>query len=431
MLFFFILLLIFLNGLLAMSEIAFVSLKKTRFIRLSKMGDSRAKFILELLDHPSRFFSTTQIGMTLISISTGVLTGIGLSDPFRQVLVELRFFPEYAGTFSFLITLLFITYLSLIFGELVPKKLGLIYPEKVVLLVAEPMNKISILFYPFIKLLSTSTDFVSRLLGIQSRKAPSVSEEDVRMLISEGTKSGVFEKLEKYIVDKVFNIGDKRVDQLMKPRSRVIWIDSNSSPQAICDLILEHQYSHFPVADGELDNLKGVVRTASYLSEMVKRPGKVSLDKFIHKPLLIPENNKVLQTLEIFKRKKIHYGIVIDEYGAVVGVLTLTDILEAIVGEVPEIFEKEESQIIQRNKHSWYVDGLLPITEFKKYFKISQLNPNNEESYNTLGGFMMDTLGRLPTSGDRIIVDDYELEVVDIDRHRVDKLLVQKREKPS
>ena len=426
---FIIFILILLNGFLSMAEVALITVKKSRLKHLSSEGNLNAEIALQMAENPNRFFSTVQVGITLIGILTGAISGVALSDPLSRLFHTIGLNAGLADSLGFGIVVVFVTYLSLVIGELVPKRLGMNFSEKITLMVAGPMYNIAKIFNPFVDVLSGSTEFVMDIFHLKAKKKLPVSEEEVRLLIQEGAQMGVFEAIEKNIVEKVLNIGDAKVTALMKARNKVVWLDIKASDKDLIDTILANQYSYFPVADGELDNIIGVLRTDSFLAETIEKQGKrLDLKSLLHKPLLIPENKKVLDALELFKRMRIHLGIIIDEYGNVQGILTLTDILESIVGDIPDINEQEDAQIIRRNKNTWFVDGLVSNVYFKEFFKVQELPDEEEELYNTIGGFVMNELGMVPVVGDKVEINGYSLEVADMDGNRVDKLLVHKNE---
>jgi len=424
MAFFVIFVLILFNGLLSMAEIAIISIKKSRLKQLVSQGNERAKILLKLVENPNHFFSTVQVGITLIGVFTGVFGGATLSEPLEKTFIQLGM-PQVAATsFSLILVVVILTYLSLVIGELFPKRIGLQFSEKIALWISRPMNQLLVIFYPIVYILSASTDFIFRLFQIGPLKDSQVSEEEVRMLIKEGERVGIFETAEKNIVEQVLNIGDAKVNSLMQSRNKVIWLNINASPKEIKDTILKYQFSYFPVADGTIDNLVGILRTDTYLCQLVDENTNVPLKDLLHVPLLIPENKKVLEALELFKRKRIHLGVIIDEYGSVEGIITLTDILEAIVGDIPDINEQHEEMIIKRENNSWLVDGLLPTAEFKERFAVEHLPRENGAEFNTIGGFVMNRLGRVPISGDHLMLNRYKIEVVDMDGNRVDKLMI-------
>lgn len=424
----FLIILIMINGFLSMTEIAIISAKKSKLKTLSEEGNKDAKNALIMAENPNKFFSTVQVGITLVGILTGAFSGITLSEPIAKSLIGLGINQSLADSIAVFIVVILITYLSLIIGELLPKRLGLAYSEKIAMFIASPMSFISKIFHPFVVILTKSTDFIANILKIRSKNKLTVSEEEVRMLIQEGTKVGIFEKIEKNIVEKVLNIGDEKVTALMQARNKVVWLNTKDTDKENMNKVLKNQYSYFPVADGEIDNIVGILRTDSLLAETIENKGKkMHMKKLLHKPLLIPESKKVLDALELFKKMRIHLGIIIDEYGSVEGVITLTDILEAIVGDISDVNEQEDQTIVKRGKNSWFVDGLVSTAEFKEFFKVANLKGKDEsDEFNTIGGFLMGQLERIPKTGDKIVIDGFSLEIADMDGNRVDKIIVDR-----
>jgi putative hemolysin len=409
-----------------MVEIAIVTVKKSHLKKLKNQGNTNAAAALELVENPNRFFSTVQAGITLIGILTGAFSGIALSEPVSLILQDMGMSHGLSDSLGFIFIVVLVTYLSILIGELVPKRVGLNFPEPLALYFALPMLRLAQFFNPIVALLSSSTELIIKILRLNKRHKPAITDDDIRMLIHEGEQMGVFESEEKAIVEKVLNIGDMKVRALMKSRSEVEWIDISASPNEVQRIVLEHPYSHFPICDGGLDSVVGLMRTDTYLAETLNSDKPIDIRSVAQTPLLIPENKKVLEVLELFKRKRVHMGIIIDEYGSLQGIVTLTDILESIVGDIPNVDEVEESYIMKRTDTSWYVDGLITISEFREYFKIKYFPNANDEHFNTIGGFVMSYLGRVPVSGDSIKLDDYTLEVVDMDSNRVDKIVVNK-----
>jgi len=421
-----ILFLISLNGLLSMIEFAFVSVPKTRLQKLAQDGNDFAVRALKIKENPNRFLSTIQVGITLIGIITGAIGGLELSLPAAQYLSNTGMSASLAEPLSFIFIVILITYLSLVFGELIPKRLGLNFSEKIILIFVSPMHKLSLIFYPVVTVLSKSTEFFLSLFQIKANKRQIINEDDVRILINETARLGIFDPAEKNIVEKVLDIKDTTVKSLMTTGNKVIWLDVNESIENINEIIKKYEYSYFPVCEGELDKIVGVIRTDSYLSASIGENKPKNIKPFMLKPLLIPENKKLLAALELFKRKRIHLGIIIDEYGNVEGIISLTDILEAIVGDIPDTNDLQTNQIIKRDTNSWFVDGLLSTSDFRDFFKIKNLGEGEDDDYHTIGGFVMDFLGRLPRVGDKILLAQYSIEVVDMDGNRVDKIMVRK-----
>ncbi|MGA9098990.1 MAG: hemolysin family protein [Methanotrichaceae archaeon] len=418
-----ILLLVLINGIFVMSEISIVSARKLRLQQRADEGDENARAALELANSPNRFLSTTQIGITLISILAGAFGGATLAN---QVAVKLNGFSQiapYSGPLSVAIVVLGIAYLTLVIGELVPKRIGLNSPERIASMMAATMNMISKIASPAIFILSASTDLILRGLKIKPSVEPPVTEEEIKILIEEGTRAGVFEETEQDIMERVFRLGDRRADTIMTPRSEIVWLDVEDTPEDIQRKIASGPYSLFPVCKRRLDNVLGIVQAKDLLSCSIKDL-KVDLKSSLLPPQFIPESMRALKVLERFKQTGIHLAIVLDEYGSVRGIVTLTNILEAIVGDIPHIQELSEPQIVQREDGSWLVDGMLSVEEFKEALHIDELPGEESGIYQTMGGFMMTRLEKIPISGDHFIWDGYRFEVVDMDSHRVDKLLV-------
>lgn len=418
-----ILLLILINGVFVMSEISVVSARKLRLQQRADEGDENAKAALELANSPNRILSTTQIGITLISILAGAFGGATLTNQVAAALDELPVRVPYTGAVSVAIVVLGISYLTLVIGELVPKRIGLNSPERIASAIAAPMNLLSRIASPVIFVLGASTDLVLKILKVKPSVEPPVTEEEVKIMIDEGTRAGVFEETEQDIMERVFRLGDRRADTIMTPRSEIVWLDVEDSPEEIQRKIGSSRYSLFPVCKKRLDNVLGIVQSKDLLSCSIKDM-KVDLKTSLLPPQFIPESMRALKVLEKFKQTGIHLAIVLDEYGSVRGVVTLTDILEAIVGDIPHIQELAEPQIVRREDGSWLVDGMLSVEEFKEALQIEELPGEESGIFQSMGGFMMMRLEKIPVSGDHFDWNGYRFEVVDMDDHRVDKLLV-------
>lgn len=417
-----ILLLILLNGIFAMVEIAVVSARKSRLQHLANEGNKNAQAALELANSPNRFLSTVQIGITLIGILAGAFGGATIAENLASYFETIPSLAPYSEAIGIAIVVTAITYLSLIIGELVPKRLALSNPEFIASLAAHPMGILSKVSAPLVYFLTISTDFILQVLQVKP-KEEAVSVEEIRMLIREGTRVGVFETAEKDIVERTLQLGDRKVNMLMTPRKEIVWLDIDGSFKAIRSRVAKHPHSHFPVCRNTLDKVLGVVRTEDILANFLIEE-KIDLRKFLHKPLFIPETTDGLKVLELFKKSGIHMALVVDEYGNVQGLISMTDILEAIVGDIPTIDELGEQEIRKRDDGSFLVDGLVPIDEFKEYFHINRLPGEKSGNYHTVGGFVMYKLGRIPTSGDSLELESLKLEVMDMDVNRVDKILV-------
>lgn len=418
-----ILVLIIFNGLLSMTEIAIVAAKKSILQEKQSTGDKSAERVLKLVQNPNRLFSTIQVGITLIGVFTGAVGALTFSEPIATFFFDIGLPIGMSRTIALALVVIVTTYLSIVVGELVPKRLGLSYPEKVSLWMSGPMDVLSKIFAPIVRILSDSTEFLLRFLGIKSVKETPVSADELRFMLRQGAQMGIFKTTEKNIVEKTLNLRDANVTTVMTPRSKMVWIDIDSDFEALKTAVLANQYSYYPVCRDTIDHVEGIINSDALLAAFIAGE-KIRMKELMYQPLLIPENMKALQVMELFKRKHIHMGIVIDEYGAVQGLVTVTDILEAIVGDMPEIHDKEEKQIIRRDKNTWYLDGLLSTADYKEYFKGATLPDEKEGGFNTIGGFVMHKLGKVPTSGDRFTLGQYRFEVVDMDGNRVDKVML-------
>lgn len=422
---FIVLLLILFNGILAMAELAIASSRKSKLKQQANDGNKNAQAVLDLANSPNRFLSTVQIGITLIGIFAGAFGGATIAEQLAEQLVRIPQIAMYSEALALAIVVTCITYLSLIIGELVPKRLALAHPERIAKALARPMNILSIISAPLVSLLSFSTDAILKLLRVKPNKEPMVSEEEVQMLLHEGTQVGVFDIAEKDIVERTLKLGDKRIPTLMTSRKEITWFDIDSAFKTIRKKIIDSPYAYYPVCRNNLDKVLGVVRAEDMLRTFLADE-KLDLKKFLIKPLFIPESMDVLQVLEMFKKTGVHTAIVIDEFGNVQGLLALNDILEAIVGDIPTINEMEEEEIMKRDENSWFVDGLVSIDEFKEYFIVKKLPDERSGVFHTLGGFVMHNLGKIPSTGDTFDWGNFHFEILDMDGNRVDKVLVTK-----
>ncbi len=406
-----------------MSEIAIVSSRKSRIQQQANEGNKGAKAALELVKSPNRFLSTVQIGITIVGIFAGAFGGATIADSLAQQLMLIGLSPPYSDSLSLVIVVSSITYLTLVIGELVPKRVALSNPEKIAVFIARPMNKLSVIASPLVSALGISTDLLLRFLHIKDPVGSSVTDEEVRILLREGTRVGVFELAEKDIVERTFRLSDKKVNTLMTPRKEIIWLDIDSSFKILRNKITKNHHSHYPVCRDSLDKIIGVIRTEHLLTNFLADE-QIDLTKHLHKPLFIPETMDGLKVLELFKKSGIHLAIVIDEYGNVQGVLSLTDILEAIVGDIPTINELDEEQVIKRDDGTYLVDGLLPVDEFKEYFHVRKLPGERTGAFHTIGGFITYKIGSIPVSGESFELEGLKFEVLDMDRNRVDKVMI-------
>jgi putative hemolysin len=413
-----------LNGLFAMSETALVSSRKARLRERAEAGDGGARAALALADSPTRFLSTVQIGISLIGVLAGAFGGAALAGPLAVALRGVPLLAPYAGPIAFGAVVVGITYLSLIIGELVPKRLALNGAEAVASRVAGPMRLISAVAAPAVWVLSASTEGVLRLLGVRQTGAAPVSEQEVEILMEEGARAGVFEGEERDLVARALRLDDRPVRELMTPRPNVVWLDADDPPEEVLRLARESRHSYFPVARGDLDNLLGLASVKDAWARGVSEQPTELLGS-LRRPALVSEGVPATRALEAFKRYGLPLALVIDERGHIEGLVTLTDVLEALVGEVPDADEPAEQAIVRREDGSWLVDGLLAADELKEHLESSGLALHEEEAdYQTVGGLVMDALGRVPAAGDRFERDGYSFEVLDMDGRRVDKVLV-------
>ncbi|PPS45050.1 hemolysin family protein [Chroococcidiopsis sp. TS-821] len=424
-----ILLLIVANGIFAMSEIAVVSSRKARLQQLANEGNAKARAALKLAESPNNFLSTVQVGITLIGVLTGAFGGATIARNIASYLQQIPILAPYSQAIALAIVVLTITYLSLIIGELVPKRLALHSPERIAANIAMPMRLIAALFSPAVYLLSASTDFVLRILGIGPSTEPLVTEEEIKVLIEQGTEAGTFEVAEQDMVERVFRLGDRPVSALMTPRPEIVWLDLEDSLEANRHKIINGGHSRFPVCQGGLDNVLGIVPVSDLLARCLSNQ-PLDLTVSLRQPVFVPESTRGLKVLEMFKQTGTHIALVVDEYGVIQGLVTLNDILIEIVGDVPSADDREEPQVVQREDGSWLLDGMLSIDEFFELFAIKEIPTEHRGSYQTLGGFVITHLGRIPTASDYFEWQGMRIEVVDMDGNRVDKVLVAPIENP-
>ncbi len=415
----FILLLIVVNGILAMSEAAIISARKAKLRQQVNEGNAGAGVALELAENPSRFLSTVQVGITLIGIFAGAFGEVKLRDDLVGFISRIPGLAAYSESISLGIVVLGITYISLVIGELVPKRLALQNPERIAGLIAGPMRTLAIIFYPVVHLLTVSTEAILHLLGVHPSTDPPVTEEEIKVLLEQGTRAGVFEAAEQNMVVAVFRLTDQRAGDLMTPRPEIIWFDLKESPVEISETITTSGYSRFPVCQDDLDHVVGVVQAKDLLAcSLAGQP--LDLKACLRPALFVPETSPAGKVLELFKQTQMPMALVIDEYGGMQGLVTLHDILEAIVGDV----EPDEPQAVQREDGSWLLDGALPVEEFKELFHLDKLPEDERGYYQTLGGFVIMCLGRIPIVGDHFQWNQLHFEVVDMDGRRIDKILV-------
>ena len=403
-----------------MSEIALVSARKSRLEVEAKRGNRSAQTALKLSNEPDRFLSTIQIGITLIGILTGLYSGEAFAYDLAAYMRGIPWIAPYALVISKTAIVVLVTYLTLIMGELVPKRIGMGYAEKVSMLVAKPMYLLSLVASPFVWLLSKSTALAVKLMGTDASEESKVTEEEIKAIVKEGFDGGEVQEVEQDIVERVFNLGDRKVGSIMTHRSELIWLDLTDSIEEIREKVQAHLFNIYPVANGKFDDIRGVV----YLKDLFGRiddPG-FSLTQVIRPAEFVPENQSVYNALEQFKQARVQYGIVTDEFGGIQGIVTLKDIMEGLVGQVPDV--GEDVEVVQRSDGTWLVDGQYRFYDFLEYFDMEDLYA--EHDYNTLSGLILEILERVPKTGEKLTWLNFEFEIVDMDGARIDKVLVKK-----
>jgi putative hemolysin len=407
-----------------MSEIAIVSSRKTRLELSAKKGNKAAKAALDIANAPNKFFSTVQIGITLIGILTGLFGGETLTEDVKVFFEKFDFFRPYAPTIAVIVVVVFITFLSLVLGELVPKRIGLSNPEAIAKLVARPMNVLSIMAMPFVWLLTFTGDLIVRILGIKPKSEAQVTEEEIKAIIQEGTDGGAVDEIEQDIMERVLILGDRKVVSLMTNRFDLVFLKINHSREEIEKIVSEDLHTMYPVYDQNPDNIKGVVLLKDLFLNVNK--ADFQLANYLRDPVFLSENTSVYKALKFFKEKGISYGLISDEYGITKGVVTLNDVLEALVGSVAE-FYKEDKLLEQRADGNYIIDGQFPFHDFLIHFEMEE---NMEEyDFNTLGGLILDITQKIPKEGEVIAWKKFEFEIIDMDNARIDKILLKCKKK--
>jgi putative hemolysin len=418
-----ILILIIANGVFVLSEMAVVSSRRPRLQQRADEGDASAAAALQLSRDPGDFLSAIQIGITLIGILAGAYGGATIAGPLALAFASLPWLAPYADTVSLILVVFAITFLTLIFGELVPKRLALNDPEHIAARIARPMQVLTTIMMPLARLLSRLTVLVLRLMGVKRSAEPPVTEEEIKVMVSQGAEAGVIAEAEQDLVTNVFRLGDLRVSAIMKPRTEVDWLDLEDPPDEVRRKITASPYSRLPVARGSLDDVLGVVQAKDLLGRCLGGE-PLDLQAAVRPALFLPEAATALQLLETFKATGETMCLVIDEYGGSQGVVTATDVLEAVVGDMGMMGEPNQPTAVQREDGSWLVDGLMQIDEFREALGLDELPGEGDETYQTLGGFVMTQLGRIPAAADHFDTAGLRFEVVDMDERRVDKVLV-------
>lgn len=415
-----ILVLILLNGIFAMSETAVSAARKGRLENMANKGDEKAKAALKLANNPQTFLSTVQIGITLIGILTGIYAGETIKSEVVVLLNQVPLLQPYSSIIATILIVLVITYFSLVLGELVPKRIGTAKPESIAKRVAGPMYVLTRIAYPFIWILTASANVIMRVLHLKPFDSH-VTEEEIKAIISEGTTSGAIEETEQEIIERVFNLGDRNITSLMTHRTDIVWLDVNEPVSSYQSKINDSLHSVYPVCDGQIDSIKGLIS----IKDLYAASGKtVTLQQIIKKPLFVPENNSAYQVLEKFKVTQIHAAFIVDEYGTFLGMITLNDILEAIVGDMPETGQTDDYEMVRREDGSFLVDAQIPFYDFLSEFDREEWMSEFEQDFDTMAGFILYHLEHIPQTGEKFEWRGFTFEIVDMDAHRIDKVLV-------
>jgi putative hemolysin len=411
--------LILINGLFVMSEIALVSARKARLENMADKGDEMARRALDLSNKPEVFLSAAQIGITLIAILTGVYSGERFSVYLVPFFEKLGFLKNYAEGISLTIVVIIVTFLSILFGELIPKRLGLLRAEKISKIVAGPVIVFAKITHPFVWLLNKISNMFFFIFNVKKSKDDAVTEEEIKTMISEGTEAGTIEEEEREIIERVFHLGDRNITSLMTHRSDIIWFDLEDNEEKIKEKIISEPHSVYPICDGEIDNIKGVVS----IKDLYITDDRIKFKEVMKPAMFVPENNSPYQVLEKFKQTQHHSCFIVDEYGTMQGLITLNDILEAIVGDIPQQ-DLTDYEVTEREDGTFLVDAQIPFYDFLTRFDKASWMNEGEHEFDTLAGFILHELERIPHTGDKFDWKGFHFEIIDMDGHRIDKVLV-------
>ncbi|HRH33408.1 MAG TPA: hemolysin family protein [Catalimonadaceae bacterium] len=420
--------LVLINGLLAMAEVAILSSRRSRLESMAKKGSTGAKIALDMASKPARYLSAVQVGISLFGILTGIFAGKSLMTSVTHLLLDSGVEEIFAGYIAFISVVLVISFISLLFGEVLPKRIGLHKPETIGTILSPLMSAFSRLTSPLIWILTTFTDGILRIFGIRSNgDETQVTEEEVIEFIAQGTNSGTIDEVEQDMMERVLLLGDRSVASLMTNRIEMEWLDINESLEKNLEKVILSNHSMFPVCDHEIDKILGILSSKKLL-ELFREKSKSDMKSLLAPLKVIPENMRALTALEDFKLNNTKMAIVVDEFGSVQGIITQSDLFEAIIAEHDTPDDENEISIIKRNENSYLIDALLPFEEFLQYFEIEEVDPSDKAGFHSLGGFILHLSKQIPSTGDRFSWKNYEFEVVDMDGNRIDKLLITIKE---
>jgi putative hemolysin len=420
----FILILIIANGVFSMSETAIVSARKARLQQRANEGDKRAQRALDLANEPASALATVQIGITLIGILAGAFGGATIAEQLGRSIATIPALAPYADALSLGIVVLIITYLSLIVGELVPKSLALNNPERIAAVAARPMRTLTRILYPAVTILNVSTNFILRLLGIRASDEPAVTEDEIKVMLAQGTQTGTFAEAEEHMIRHVFRFADLRVAAMMTPRTEITWLDLADPADVIRHKIAKSHFALYPVTQNSLDNVIGVVRAKDLLVHCLAHPDHLDIQVVMQKPLFVPESMSALRLLETLRKTGVSAAIVVDEYGGVQGLVTMNTVVEEIVGDVVVPGSPEQADVVRREDGSMLIDGMVSVDMLKEVLAVKELPDEDEGAYQTLGGFVMAQLGHIPSVAEHFQWNGFRFEVMDMDGRRIDKVLV-------
>jgi putative hemolysin len=417
----FVLLLTSINGLLAMSEMAVISSRRARLEHMVNQGHKGARFALRIANDPSRFLSTVQIGITLVGILAGAFSGATIADKLGDWLDQYALLRPYGDAIGIGFIVVLITFLSLILGELVPKRAALANPESIASIIARPMDYLSVIARPAVWLLGVSTEIVLRLFGLSGARDNRVTEEEIKLLIAEGAKAGVFEPQEHKMIQGVIRLADRSASVIMTPRADVTWVDVNADSDMLLSAIKSNRYSRLLVCENSIENAVGVVHAKDLLPAAIRHE-TLEIRSLMVSPVFVPERAPIPMLLENFRRTGVHMAVVVDEYGTTQGVVTLTDVLESIAGDLPELGEETDEPIVRDDEGAWLCEGYLPIDEFEDHTGLRGLR--SDGNYQTIAGFVIHVLGHLPRTGETFTYRNAKFEIVDMDGRRINKVRV-------